>query len=49
LEPAGAAGSIDESGGSLRLRFTPQRKAFANYDAEVRGGDVAHFITSAQT
>ncbi len=32
-------------GGGLTIGFAPQWRAFANYDAEIRGSDVAHLFS----
>jgi uncharacterized protein with beta-barrel porin domain len=42
LQPDRTAGLF---GASLSLRLAPQWRAFATYDAELRGGDVAHLVS----
>jgi hypothetical protein len=43
LQPARLAGLI---GAMASVELTPQWRGFVSYDAELRGGDVAHFVTA---
>jgi uncharacterized protein with beta-barrel porin domain len=42
LQPARLAGLL---GAGMTLRLNPMWRAFVGYDAEVRGGNVAHLVT----
>jgi uncharacterized protein with beta-barrel porin domain len=43
LQPDRLAGLF---GVGASLQLTPQWRGFISYDAELRGGDVAHFVTA---